>query len=410
MIWRTNCGTRLEVLHPGVHNTDQGPDFLMARLRIGEVEWIGHVELHVRSSDWVRHGHDADSRYDHLILHVVWVHDREVGPDCPTLELAPSLHPFLQQYTQQLSRTPRFIPCEQQIGHLPALVRTAWLNRMGEERLQEKAKSFLRELDRNNGDWEQTTWKCLAGSWGGPVNREAFEELAEKLPFRMIRKYRSDRMVLEALLMGVSGLLHTTGASDEYIEALRREYRYQKTKLGLREIQIPLNHFRMRPSGFPGIRLSQLAGLLHKKEFRVEYLRDTADPALWLNDGNVSAHAYWNTHCRLGEQGVTGKQRRSPSMGPQLLVNVGVVFLMAYGHRCGKPGYIERARAWLEWLKPEDNRLVRSFEQWGVQAANAMEGQGMIRLKKSYCDAERCLECALGCALIRQAVDNQLQR
>ena len=54
---RTVDGRPVEVLHPGRIQRDAGPDLRDARLRIGGLEWAGTVEVHVRSSEWARHGH-----------------------------------------------------------------------------------------------------------------------------------------------------------------------------------------------------------------------------------------------------------------------------------------------------------------------------------------------------------------
>ena len=55
----TTNGERVKIIHPGYRNDDSGPDFFNARIRIGDFLWAGNVEIHVRSSDWFRHGRDA---------------------------------------------------------------------------------------------------------------------------------------------------------------------------------------------------------------------------------------------------------------------------------------------------------------------------------------------------------------
>ena len=84
-------GEEVRVIDPGVLNTDAGPDFFNAKVRIGSQQWAGNVEIHVKASDWYRHGHDRDPAYGNVILHVVGVSDREVfksdGTRLPQAEL-----------------------------------------------------------------------------------------------------------------------------------------------------------------------------------------------------------------------------------------------------------------------------------------------------------------------------------
>ena len=61
---QTSDGDPVEVIDPGLHNRNAGPDFFNAKVRIGRTLWVGNVEIHDKSSDWYLHGHDKDARYD----------------------------------------------------------------------------------------------------------------------------------------------------------------------------------------------------------------------------------------------------------------------------------------------------------------------------------------------------------
>ena len=39
----TTTGQPVEILNTGIPNQDQGPDFLQARIRIGDQVWAGHA-------------------------------------------------------------------------------------------------------------------------------------------------------------------------------------------------------------------------------------------------------------------------------------------------------------------------------------------------------------------------------
>ena len=102
----------IKILSPGKLNTHQGPDFSAARIRIGETEWAGNVELHIKTDDWLRHGHQHDQTYDNVILHVVWEHTRTIDSSVPVLELQGRVPALLKddflRWMQNMSR----VPCE----------------------------------------------------------------------------------------------------------------------------------------------------------------------------------------------------------------------------------------------------------------------------------------------------------
>ena len=72
----------LTIIDPGQWNSNSGPDFLEAKIKIDETIWVGHVEIHINASDWFAHHHEDDPNYDTVILHVVLNHNCDVySPD-----------------------------------------------------------------------------------------------------------------------------------------------------------------------------------------------------------------------------------------------------------------------------------------------------------------------------------------
>ncbi|MGM9633598.1 MAG: DUF2851 family protein, partial [Alloprevotella sp.] len=87
----TQDGETIEIIDPGLHNTNAGPDFFNAKIKIGGMLWVGNVELHDRASDWHRHHHDNDPNYDNVVLHVCRVIDADIttpsGRRLPQMQL-----------------------------------------------------------------------------------------------------------------------------------------------------------------------------------------------------------------------------------------------------------------------------------------------------------------------------------
>jgi hypothetical protein len=70
----------IQVIHTGTWNRfAPGPDFRNACIRIGKITWYGDVEIHVKSSDWVKHKHQTDPKYHNVILHVVAENDQPLA-------------------------------------------------------------------------------------------------------------------------------------------------------------------------------------------------------------------------------------------------------------------------------------------------------------------------------------------
>ena len=95
----TTNGQKIEILKTGYRNEDSGPDFHQAKIKIGDRLWAGHIEMHVRASDWLRHKHQHDPAFQNVILHVVYENDVTIklpnGEPLPCLELKNRISPTI---------------------------------------------------------------------------------------------------------------------------------------------------------------------------------------------------------------------------------------------------------------------------------------------------------------------------
>ena len=179
----TSQGDALQVIHVGIHNQHDGPDFKEAQLIVGDLKWIGSVELHLKSSDWYRHNHHQDQNYDTVILHVVWEDDievcREDGSVLPTLVLKNLVAKELLYYYQEtFLKSSTFIPCESQLAHFPQPLFQFWKERLFVARLEEKSKRIQALLKAHKNDWEAVLFCLLARNFGLNVNGASFFALA----------------------------------------------------------------------------------------------------------------------------------------------------------------------------------------------------------------------------------------
>ncbi|OGX90252.1 DUF2851 family protein [Hymenobacter coccineus] len=238
---RTAGGEKIVVLKPGHRNADAGPDFLNARLRLGDVEWNGAVEIHLKASDWQRHNHQVDAKYDQVVLHVVLTHDAEVdrtnGSRIPVLALGPRLGPELLARYQALADAPATaaLPCAPLLGQVPEITKIMMAERALLERVEAKADAVAALHERLGHDWEATAYHALMAAFGFQKNSEPLARLAKAVPLAVLRRHRHDQRQVEALLFGQAGFLveNDETAADAYIQDLRREYEFLRHKYDL---------------------------------------------------------------------------------------------------------------------------------------------------------------------------------
>jgi hypothetical protein len=375
----TETGEALQVVSPGEYHADQGPDFKNARIRLGDRIYEGSVEIHVQTSNWVRHAHDNDRHYAQTILHVVWSNDwpRDASypGNVPVFVLEDRVSKLLLSRYERWMKNQDFVPCERQLSEVGEAVWPSWLDTLTEQRLQRRALSIGRELEANQQHWEAVTWIWMARSMGQPVNGAVFEAIARSLPVERLARLREEPMRLEALLLGQAGLLdgHPALQKDERLPALEQAYKLLQIRWGLRPVTEPVAFLRMRPGNFPTVRLRQLAGLLLTVGWFARVREAEMPGEVW-----------------------TGAEQLSADTRDKVLINAFIPLLYAYGWLRKEPVYREKALRWLHGLRAEKNNILSRWQRLGVVAHDAGEGQALLELKKEYCTERRCLDCAIG--------------
>ncbi len=401
---KTTGEESVQVIHPGQLNTHQGPDFFNGRIKMGKTEWAGHIELHIKSSDWYRHQHQDDARYGKVILHVVWHHDAEVtdenGQIVPVVELKSRVSGLLLSQYETWMNTPDSIPCGKGIQILPDLHWHHWLDRLLAERLLEKCARVSKHIEATEMHWEEVCWRMVCTYFGGSVNKVSFQQIASSLPLKILAKHKQVPTQIEALLIGQAGLLHA-GLDDSYAQMLYREYQYLQKKYQLQVVNLPPSFLRMRPVNFPTVRLAQLAMLIHQSSHLFSKVLETEDLKEVRKLFDVTANDYWHYHYRFEEETAFLPKKSGQQIVDSVLINAIIPVLFSFGHHHMQDPIRAKALRWLEEMPAEKNGYTRLFQNLGRKAANAGESQALITLRQSYCDAKRCISCAVGSALLK---------
>lgn len=389
------------ILYQGMLNSNQGPDFLHAKLSIGNVQWAGNIELHIRTSDWKRHGHSNDEHYNNIILHVVWEHDENEPQPIPVIELKGRVSSALLNRYYELMQQKSFIPCEKSAAETPDIIWNNWKERMIAERLFEKNEKINQLLNATNFHWEETFWQLLARNFGIPVNADAFEIMAKSIPVNILAKHKQQIHQLEAMLFGQLGLLHGTYKED-YPRLLKKEYQYLQKKHRLEQPSCLVSYLRMRPSNFPTVRLAQLAMLIYQSHHLFSRILEAGSVQDVQQLFFVTANDYWHYHYQFDEEASFRKKQTGKVMTDNILINTVIPVLFAYAQYKNREDLKQKALLWLHQLPKEKNTITQKWEETGIQHANAFDSQALLYLKKHYCDEKMCLSCAVGNKLLKK--------
>ena len=387
MAQQTTDGRKVEILSVGEHNRDAGPDYSHARVLIDDKEWVGNIEIHVSSSDWIKHHHHLDKAYDNVILHVVRTADKPVyntrGELVPQCELQyPGDTDYLSGLfaaAQQMDSAVARIGCAEQLLHDPALLTDGWRKTLLRKRLECKRASIVRLLEITKGSWEHALYISLARNFGFHTNSLPFEQLAINTPLSYLQKHRNSLFQLTALLMGQAGLI------DE--QTMQKEYDFLRIKFNLTPMDSTIwKHARLRPQNSPELRIRQFAQLLYQSENLLSKILDTDD----LN----SLHQLFAVD-KMGGSSID-----------ILLINTVIPYKYAYALHRNNPLEAEQAMSLMELIAPENNTIIRQWRVLGQAVRNAADTQALLHLYQNYCQHHECINCEVGYAIFN---DRQLK-
>jgi hypothetical protein len=407
----------VRILDPGRPNADAGPDFQNAHVRIGSMDWRGHVEIHTASSGWFEHDHHTDPRYESVVLHVTLHADMWTGgllradeSTIPEIVLYPRLDAPLRELLHAYHTRPDedTLPCAPRWSEVPEQKKRDWIATLARERLTDKRDRLAAASDAS---LEEHLQERLYAGLGYSKNDDPMTTLARRLPPDTVRSVADPRN-REALHLGVAGLLpepkdllEADRKTADYAMNLRDRFRRLQVQLDIPEMEsTSWTFFRLRPNNFPPLRIAQAAAWYDEGALlasdplpTLRTALDAENPAAALRKALAATPPpFWRTHYHLKKSA----SEHDPSLGPSrrdtLLVNAVVPALLLDAERRDETEQAETAMEVLRSLSASRDKVVRRFQDLGTSADSAFEAQGMHQLYRAYCTKGGCLDCQIG--------------
>ena len=412
---KTTCQQEVNIIEIGTHNQYAGPDFLTSKIMIGREIWAGNVEIHIQSSMWNTHGHSGDPLYENVILHVVWEDDATIrradGSIIPCLELKSITHKNTVAAYYRLMASPDWIPCASFYSHTSELVIKTWYQRLITEKLTSKLTNIDWMYEANQNDREQTFYQLLFRNFGFGVNNAFFEDMANRVSYKMLLKNSDQLMDIEAILFGTAGLLTPDNLPDDYTKALYGRFVHLRNKYGIiPKNAIELHFFKLRPPNFPTVRLAQLSAFLFGNQNIWSKVLAARDIRSISNMFDISVSPYWQTHYHFGKNTQRKSKRKlSKNAIHLLIINTIAPYMFHYGSKRNEEQWIFKSFEYLESIPAEKNHIITRWRKLGADPKSASESQALLYLKKMYCDKKRCLFCPVAHQWLNTVKESKLR-
>lgn len=408
----------VQICSAGSLNTDGGPDFSGAHIRIGGVDWHGDVEIHRTSGEWLVHRHETDPRYDRVVLHVTLARDRHTGQlqradgtVIPEVVLLPRLNSSLRKLLYRFFAHPApDFPCAPRWREVPDRIRRPWLRLLGQERLRLRLTA-LADPASGDDDLDEMLYRAAMRTLGYVPNAEPMEALARRTPLAATRDL-DERRDVEALLLGTAGLLPAAASvpagdsvTTDYVQDLNDRYQALAHRSTGEMRPESWQFARLRPANTPARRIAQAAallapgGLLHHRPLRrLEASLREVKPLQALRAAVMSAEPdqYWRTHTRADRRCRESPAGIGRTRADDLLVNAVLPVLLITADRRVDLDMEDDVLSIYAELPPSSDRVTRAYEANGDGPRDALEAQGLHQLMRTRCRAGRCLSCSVG--------------
>lgn len=335
-------GKQITIINHGTYNCNEGPDFLNAHIKIDNIDFYGHVEIHINASDWIKHNHDNNEKYNNVILHVIFNDDIDIHKDIPTLVIKTYIHQSVLSFINFLiQREKNKILLTDDINY-PYLVY---------HRYEYKREKIINLLSNNNNDWLSTTYHLIFFYFGFNVNNENMMILAQSFNYKIILKY--DYQHILALLFGQSNLLDYYKSDDILFNDLASKYNFLKTKYDLINPNISWKRSRIHNPKSIEQRIEILAKMLYDHKDLIDWVFKSGIKQI-RQDLNV--------------------YKLTSSTIDNILINIILPIRYSYNYYYNNDTYNETILN-LKSIKPENNKYTRKML---IKNESAFDSQAII--------------------------------
>lgn len=362
----TDCGKALSIIEPGALNNGKGPDFLNARIRIGELLFAGHVEIHADETEWNSHHHQDDPAYNNVVLHVIY--DRPAAQ--PVLRFDNTGIPVLRlsNYLQKpldallAGSHADGIACAKHVHFINQQAFEKQLEAVHLNYLEYKTEELLQFYDPSlpvSEAWKRCLITGIYYTLGAPGNRDS-----------MVRLFRDECKSIDKLHSAKSAADFMFGKA--FCDTGKKQYQW--------------NEFGQRPASKPGPRVRQAAAL-HYLIFQMPF-------EVFLKNGTAA----WRS--------ISGTPNRTvlPGAGTLELLyqTICLPSIWLLGNLLHSPEL--KDDAFREWQRTPQNvpgSILKPFIEAGFAIPSSLKKSGIAHQYKRYCKTGKCQSCYVFKSAIR---------
>jgi len=401
-------GEKCFISKPGIKGNRDGPDFEGTELVINNKHIIGNTEIHLRSGDWYKHKHHKDSAYDNIILHVVLKYDYPIYNKqnflIPTIELSETeILKLYKYYNKHLTFLGNDLNCRNYLSNINNIRFAEIIECLAKERLNRKVAEIKHMLEQNNYDWQETTWKAIAKTFGNPHNSVSMEWLSNTIQWKQLCRAETN-LSIEAILFGQAGFLNDNfKIVDTYKTKLKQEYSHWKTLFSLKPIDLNSWKFNpIRPSSMPKVRLAQLAIIIYRYPNLFEEIISKTTKNEFYNLFQQPNSNYWSNSISANKNQPLKMEIIGQSGTDMIIINFVIPVMLAYYDYSGKTTIKNSAWDILKDIKPEKNKIINIFAQHAnIIISNAFHTQGLLELYSRLCNNYLCNKCPIMTTILK---------